>query len=128
MSNTRVYASGLVVNNDKYLIIQRSNSSKYAPSQWEFVNGFISEDETVEECLLRELWEETGLKGVITKKLSTYETSDEDGAWIIIPFKVETTNTTVVLSNDHQSYKWVTMNELKDVQDISEDVNLMGLE
>jgi 8-oxo-dGTP diphosphatase len=57
-------------NRDYVLLILR----KHAPFEgcWAFPGGFINMDETLLESALRELEEETGLKGIALKQFRTY--------------------------------------------------------
>lgn len=45
---------------------------------WAFPGGFIEMDETLEESALRELEEETGLKGIALKQFHTYGNPGRD--------------------------------------------------
>lgn len=45
---------------------------------WAFPGGFIEMDETLEQSALRELKEETGLKGVVIKQFHTYGNPGRD--------------------------------------------------
>jgi len=52
-----------IEKNDKYLMLHRNKKSKDPNKEkWIGVGGKIEENETIEECLLREVLEETGLK------------------------------------------------------------------
>ena len=52
-----------IEKNDKYLMLHRNKKSKDPNKEkWIGVGGKIEENETIEDCLLREVLEETGLK------------------------------------------------------------------
>ena len=52
-----------IEKNDSYLMLHRVKKEVDAnKDKWIGVGGKFMEDETPEECLLREVWEETGLK------------------------------------------------------------------
>ena len=50
--------AAIIERNGKILIAKRSSNSSL-PNKWEFPGGKIDEGETPEECLTRELKEET---------------------------------------------------------------------
>ena len=60
----------------KVLLIQRG----FAPYKgcWAFPGGFMNMDETTEQCAIRELEEETGLKVSTVYQIGTYSKVDRD--------------------------------------------------
>jgi 8-oxo-dGTP diphosphatase len=60
----------------KVLLIQRGNPP--FKGAWAFPGGFMNMDETTEECAIRELEEETGLKVTTVFQIGTYSKIDRD--------------------------------------------------
>ena len=60
----------------KVLLIQRGNEP--FKGQWAFPGGFMNMDETTEQCAVRELEEETGLKVAEIKQIGAYSKVDRD--------------------------------------------------
>lgn len=58
-------AAAVVIHNDHVLIISRSHSEGFLPGQWGVPCGKIDEDEPAQQAVLRELYEETGLRGSV---------------------------------------------------------------
>jgi 8-oxo-dGTP pyrophosphatase MutT (NUDIX family) len=70
---------GLVQNeNDELLFIFRRN-------KWDLPKGKLDKGETIEQCAVREVEEETGIKNIVLKKriLVTNHTYDENGKHIL---------------------------------------------
>lgn len=63
-------------NEPKVLLIQRGNEP--FKGQWAFPGGFMNMDETTEQCAVRELEEETGLKVTEIKQIGAYSKVDRD--------------------------------------------------
>ena len=123
MSSTRVYASVIVRNSDdKILILQRVEDARFAPGQWEFVNGTIEPHETAEETAVRELREETGLHIGQDRLVPApvHELIDSDGRWIVIPFYAKISGE-VRISKEHQNYKWETREEVLKTPFVGDD-------
>lgn len=72
-------AGGLVFNNkgEALFIFRRG--------KWDLPKGKLDEGESLEECAVREVEEETGLKGVVLKDflITTYHTYTENGKQIL---------------------------------------------
>lgn len=121
-------AIGVVKNNDKYLIGKRSKNKKFDPDEWEFVSGFIEKDEEPRETILRELKEETSLSGKIIKSAKLFELVEGEEKWIITPFLIQSDSNFKLNKEDYSQLKWVSREELRDYEDISEIVeNLISL-
>ena len=60
----------------KVLLIQRGNEP--FKGCWAFPGGFMNMDETTEQCAVRELEEETGLKVSNIQQIGTYSKVDRD--------------------------------------------------
>ena len=72
-------ADCIVITRDaepKVLLIQRG-FDPYKGS-WAFPGGFMNMDETTEQCAIRELEEETGLKVTTINQIGTYSKVDRD--------------------------------------------------
>lgn len=74
-----VTADSVVITREKeprVLLIQRGNEP--FKGQWAFPGGFMNMDETTEQCAVRELEEETGLKVTETHQIGAYSKVDRD--------------------------------------------------
>ena len=63
-------------SNPKVLLIERA--AEPYKGRWAFPGGFMEMDETTEQCAIRELEEETGLKIEDLKQIGTYSKVDRD--------------------------------------------------
>jgi 8-oxo-dGTP diphosphatase len=72
MENTaNVGTAGIIRKEKKILIAQRKQDSWMEPNKWEFPGGRVEVGETYEECLLREIREELGIKISIDRLFMT---------------------------------------------------------
>ena len=126
--NTRVYVSVLVQNQGgQVLLVKRSPDSKFAPGQWEFINGSIDSGETAEQTAVRELIEEAGI-GVDQSMLtpgSIFEITDSDGRWVVIPYKVTVQYSDIAISSEHTDYQWVSSKDICNIPDVASVYSLM---
>lgn len=127
---TYCVTSAIIKNGDKYFIAKRAETKKFAPGHWEFISGFIEDHEAAEDTLIRELKEEINAEGTIEESLDIYEFGDEDGRWIVVPFMVSVKNPDIKTNPDeHSEGKWVTWEEVKQIQqpDLQEQVEKLEI-
>lgn len=127
-----VIVKGIILYEEKVLILKRSNSDEINPGNWEFVGGTINFGEDLEEALLREIKEETSIKAKIEKILyaTTYNTKPNRYD-VIIVYKCHAKNSNVKLSDEHSEYRWVEEKELrqlvyKDIVDALDKYNVFS--
>jgi len=104
---------GRVVENNKIeiLLIQRSKEDHY-PHAWELPRGgCMNSDKNSKRCTVREIKEETGLDVKTIKRLGSYKyyrKNDEESDCIIYLCNMINPKQKVVLSHEHQDYKWIS--------------------
>jgi 8-oxo-dGTP diphosphatase len=57
-----VVTAAIIRKDRKILIAQRNNDSYLEPNKWEFPGGKVEQNETYEECLIREIHEELDIQ------------------------------------------------------------------
>lgn len=99
------------------LLIQR----KHYPFEgmWALPGGFVDMDETVEEAVVRELYEETHLKFDQLKQLHTFSALGRDprGRTVSVTFygKITIENAEVQGGDDASDAKWFRMSQLPEL-------------
>lgn len=90
---------------NEVLIVQRGEKSDH-PFKWEFPGGKVSDGETDEDCIIREIREELAMNIVIYKKLEDVEYDYGRKHILLIPFICDTLDELPVLS-EHISFRWI---------------------
>ena len=57
---TKIVLTGILKDNDLFLIVKRNENDELYPGAWEFPGGHLENGETLKEGLKRELKEEIG--------------------------------------------------------------------
>jgi len=98
----------------KVLLIKRGNEP--FKGKWAVPGGFVNMDEELEDAVLRELEEETGLTGVYLKQMHTFGTVGRDprGRQITVVFMgiAKEEQTKVQAGDDAAEAQWFDIEEL----------------
>lgn len=107
---------GVIKSPEGILLIQRSNNDSYEPNIWEFPGGKVDEGETLGGSLRREMREETGITGTAFGKLEPIRITIENALLkkyqgqkfvTLYIWGPKEKTPAVVLSKEHQNYRWV---------------------
>lgn len=123
-------AAAVVYNPDieKFLLVKRAEERERYPCHWEFPSGFIKEGENPEDAALRELDEETGLKGEVIRSGDSFPIQIPRVE--VYPVLVKVNEESVELSHEHSEYRWVERSELdvlKTVPKLKQDLEKVGI-
>ena len=102
----------------KYLILRRSeNKYPEVGSKWDIAGGRINIGETLIDNLKREVVEETKLEIISEPKLIyAQDILKIEGKHIVRLTYIGNSNGEVILSEEHDEYKWVTLFELENME------------
>jgi 8-oxo-dGTP diphosphatase len=112
-SATVVAVKGLILNNGKALIIRRGENVKFGEGTWECVGGKINYGEDLETALIREAKEEVGLDITVEKILYATSYPSPERHLIILTYLCRSSETNVILSEEHLDYHWSTKDQLR---------------
>ena len=110
----KVLVGGLIKKDGKYLMLKRHHKDDVYPGKWEFPSGGIDFGEEVEDALIREVREETGLDISEMKRriigVTKYIIEKEDFIrdsfqinYLIEHIEIED----IKLSDEHEEFDWV---------------------
>lgn len=106
-------ASALIENDGRFLVLQRSKNNLTNKEKWQLPEGKVRPGEELLKALRRELLEETSLMLVNAKLFGIHSSVMEEAHRIFrvmrTIFKCKTMGK-VKLSNEHENYKWVSLN------------------
>ncbi len=106
----------IIKKGDLILIVKRAPDDRAFPRHWDFPGGTVEENETPEIGIKREVLEETKLNLTDFKpffELIRYQFGS-DVKFII--YSTKYLGGEIVLSKEHTEFRWVTLEELKELK------------
>ncbi|MGD0288202.1 MAG: NUDIX hydrolase [Candidatus Binataceae bacterium] len=103
---------GVIEDGGKILVLRRAPSMTYKPGTWDLPGGHLAADETLEECLAREVAEETGLTIAIDRMLGANKTP---GPYVQLLFACRPTGSQCAVTlrpYEHFDWRWVRLSEI----------------
>ncbi|MBD1364721.1 (deoxy)nucleoside triphosphate pyrophosphohydrolase [Mucilaginibacter sp. ZT4R22] len=114
----------LIVDDQNRLFAAQRSESMNLPLKWEFPGGKIEPDETTQECLIREIFEELNITIKIVKDLPTNIHNYPTFAIALIPFVCNYVSGELILK-EHAQFKWLHKNELLDLDWAEADIPIL---
>jgi 8-oxo-dGTP pyrophosphatase MutT (NUDIX family) len=123
MRSTKIVTS-FIRDNDKLLILKRSNQVKSMKGLWAGISGIIENDEEPLDRAKIEIFEEVG---ITEDKITLIKTTEEmrvnspqykNHEWEIFPFLFESENPTVKLNWENSDFKWINVEELENYETV----------
>ncbi len=123
MRSTKIVTS-FIKNNNKILILKRSDKVRSMKNLWSGVSGIIENNEIPVNRAKIEIFEEVGIrenKIELIKSVEKIKISSpqyENHEWEIFSFLFETKETKIKLNWENSEFKWINKNELKNYQTV----------
>lgn len=113
---TYVFVKTVIINEkDQVLVIRRSKTAPREPLWWDLPGGFVEFGEDPLAAALRETKEETGLEPSALKVLNVGSANSGHYS-IMIAYVGRVKRPEVVLSYEHDLYKWIDRAELDELR------------
>ena len=116
--------TSFIKNDDKILILKRSDKVKSMKCLWAGISGIIEGDETPLTRAKIEIFEEAGiyeeqlelLKAIQQIKISSTQYKNHE--WNIFPFLFKAKNPEIKLNWENSEFEWIEPNELKNYKTV----------
>ena len=123
MRSTRIVTS-FIKDNDKFLLLKRSDKVKTMRGLWAGVSGIIEKNEDPLSRAKIEIFEELGISEdkinllKSASEMKVHSPQYENHEWEIFPFLFEVTNPTINLNWENSEYTWVSIDEIKNYETV----------
>jgi 8-oxo-dGTP diphosphatase len=110
---------GIIVDRGRLVVLRRAARMPYRPGHWDLPGGHLTLGESFEECLAREVGEETGLAIEIERTLGLYKAPPDPYVQALFACRpADTRRDLVLMPNEHVEGRWVTVEELARMSDV----------
>jgi len=120
--NKKLIAAAIIEQDGKILIAQRATGT--LKGKWEFPGGKVEGEETLQECLKRELFEELSIQAEVGEYFCTSTFQHNDIHFDMHVFKVPSFSGEMIL-HEHTAIAWVTPCELNSYTFPDPDVSIV---
>ena len=110
----------IILNKEnKILLIKRAANDSWNSDRWEIPGGKLDAGQDISNALEREVFEETGLLVIPTNRLAYYESKIvPEGKYKGLPYIslvgiARAQGEKVKLSNEHQDFAWVSLDDIE---------------
>ena len=119
-------------NQDKILILKRSQNVKSMKGLWSGVSGVIENQENPLKRAEIEIFEEIGIR---TNEIKFLKSGDEldiispqykNHKWHVFPFLFDTKKTEIKLNWENSDYKWIEIGELEKFETVPSLENVLA--
>ena len=118
--------TSFIKNDDKILILKRSDKVKSMKCLWAGISGIIENNETPLTRAKIEIFEEAGiheeqielLKAIQQIKISSPQYKNHE--WNIFPFLFKAKNPEIKLNWENSEFRWIEPNEIKNYETVPE--------
>jgi len=123
MRSTKIVTS-FIRDNEKLLILKRSDKVKSMKGLWAGISGIIEKNEEPLKRAKIEIFEEVGItEDMITLVRSSEEMridspQYENHEWEIFPFLFEAKNPIIKLNWENSDFKWINVEELENYKTV----------
>ena len=123
MRSTRIITA-FIKNNNKILILKRSDKVRSMQGLWSGISGIIENNEIPINRAKIEIFEEVGIKKSkinlvkSIEKIKITSPQYENHEWEVFPFLFETKESEIKLNWENSEHKWINVNELKNYETV----------
>lgn len=116
----RVGAKVIIENKLGRILVLRRSANMSRPGGWDFPGGASDFGEAMENTVIRETREETGLEIFDLKLAVSHSSISEDNDYTVLTgFIAKTQSAQVTISHEHDFVEWITPNEATRLSKIS---------
>lgn len=104
---------GVIANRGRILVLMRAPGMRYRPGSWDLPGGHLALGESFEDCLIREVKEETALDVSIERMLGLHSMISEPYLQALYACRLKVFQSLRLRPEEHVEHRWVTTDEME---------------
>jgi 8-oxo-dGTP diphosphatase len=107
---------GVIASRGRLLVLKRAPMMTYQAGGWDLPGGHMALGETTEECLLREIKEETALDVAIDHLLGLHSMVSQPYVQAIYACRLTVFQNVKLRPDEHVEHRWATPDDLRNLE------------
>jgi 8-oxo-dGTP diphosphatase len=107
---------GVIANRGRILVLRRAPGMRYRPGAWDLPGGHLALGESVEQCVVREIKEETALDVTIERLLGINSMVSEPYLQLIYACRQTVYQSVRLRPDEHVESRWATLAEVEGLE------------
>lgn len=120
-----IIVTAAIIQRESKILIARRSPHKHLGGYWELPGGKLEPEESLKDCLRRELKEELGIEVIIGDFFKENMHVYERGTILLKAFHCEYLSGDLQL-NDHDKYEWADISNLQEYQFAPADIPIIN--
>jgi len=115
VKSPKLTVDGIIIKDGKILLVKRKNDP--FKGKWALPGGFVEYGEKMEDAVVREVLEETGLKTTVDKTIGVYSDPNRDprGHTITVVYRLDIKGGELKSGDDASDAKFFDVNQLPEL-------------
>lgn len=110
---------GVITEHGRVLVLRRAPRMIYRPGHWDLPGGHLAVNESIEQCLLREVAEETGLQVELERMIGLNKAPAGPWVQVIYACRMNRPRRDVTLRpEEHDDARWATVAEIRELENL----------
>jgi mutator protein MutT len=118
---TKNCANIILIRDNKILLVKRSFKSKHEPGSWSLPGGTCEDEETIEECLIREIKEELNMIIINKKYFKSFIIKNKDTSLTRAFYFFGDVKGDIKLNQESEEFCWFDINKIPEKMAFSQD-------
>jgi 8-oxo-dGTP diphosphatase len=107
---------GVIASRGRMLVLKRAPRMSYKPGSWDLPGGHLALGEGFEDCLLREIKEETALDVAIDRLIGMNSMAPQPYLQAFYSCRLTVFQKVQLQPDEHVEHQWVTVDELASLE------------